>query len=79
MYIHKQNRDNLLVPNRNTRGAVRDKFYIERYQNCKYKNSPYYKGAELWKNLPIDLTRSECLFQFKTGLKKLYKKYKCDD
>ena len=60
MYIHKQNRDNLLVPNRNTRGAVRDNFYIERYQNCKYKNSPYYKGAELWKNLPIDLRIDYC-------------------
>ena len=75
MYIHKGNRMNLIVPPRNTRAATRDQFYVERYKNIKYKNSPFYKGAELWKLLPMDIVTSGSLFEFKQLLKKQYKTY----
>ena len=76
MYTHKSNPANLRTFTRNTRGADRDTFHVERFQNCKYRNSPYFIGAELWKSIPLELTRSPTLFQFKCEMKKLYKKYK---
>ena len=79
MYIHKQDPVDLRVAVRNTREADRDTFKLERYQNQKYKNSLYFKGAEMWKCLQIYVTRSDCLFQFKTEVKQLYSKYKSDD
>ena len=77
MYLHKQNVDNLRVYNRNTRAARRDHFHIERYHNVKYKNSPFYKGAELWDLLPVDIVLSDSIFQFKKELKRKYTIY-CD-
>ena len=65
MYIHKDNVNNMRVMPRNTRAAQRDNFYVARYNNVKYKNSLFYKGVELWNLLPIDITASESLFQFK--------------
>ena len=75
MYNHKSCRLNLIVPPRNTRAANRDQFYVERYNNTKYKNSPFYKGAELWKLLPLDIATSDSLFQFKQYLKRQYTIY----
>ena len=75
MFQHKDTPMNLRVIACNTRGADRDQFYVERYNNCKYKNSPFYKGAELWKLLPIHITWSDSLFQFKQSLKKQYRTY----
>ena len=71
MYVHKKNRANMRIPPRNTRAADRDVFHVQQYNICKYKNS--------WNNLPIDLTRSLSLPQFKMGLKRLYKKFKEED
>ena len=56
---------------RNTRGADRDTSYVERYRNNRYKNSPYYVGAELWNTLynciksiwrtrKVDVVYNEC-------------------
>ena len=73
MYLHKDNTDNLRNRVRLTREADRVAFQVEIYQNCKYKNSPYYKGANLWKSIPLELTRSPCRLHFKNELKKLYK------
>ena len=39
---------------RQTRRAMCEQFYVERYNNCKYKNSPFFKGEELW-NLILPL------------------------
>ena len=75
MYIHRRDPANLKIPVRNTREADRDIFKVERYKNCKYKNSPYYKGADIWKSLPLDISDSDCMFQFKKGIKRIYKKY----
>ena len=78
MYLHKSNVDNLRVPNRNTRAAQRDQFYAERYNNFKYKNSPFYKGSEVWNLLPRENVESESIFQFKQYLlKRTYTVY-CD-
>ena len=75
MYMHKNNPDNLRPIARNTRAADRDQFYVERYSNYKYKNSPFYKGVELWKLLPNDLVNVDTIYQFKRELKSRYKKY----
>ena len=76
MFIHKYNHVNMRIPPRNTRDADRELFYVERFNNCKYKNSPYYKGAEIWKTSPIDLTQCPSVSHFKMCLKRLYKSYK---
>ena len=47
------------------------------YNNLKYKNSPFYKGVELWNLLPLDIATSDSLFQFKHSMKKKYKTF-CD-
>ena len=57
---------------RNTCAARRDNFYVKRYNNLKYKNSPFYKGVELWNLLPLDIATRDSLFQFKHSLKKKY-------
>ena len=57
---------------RNTRAADRDQFYVERYNNYKYKNIPFYKGSELWKLLPQDIASADSLYQFKDSMKKTY-------
>ena len=77
MYLHKNTIDNMRILNRNTRAARCEHFYVERYNNIKYKNSPFYEGAELWDLLPLYITESESIFQFKHNLKRRYKIY-CD-
>ena len=77
MYIHKENVNNLRAMPRNTQVAMRDNFYVEHYNNLKYKNSPFYKGVESWKLLPMDISMSDSLFQFKQKLKRKYKTF-CD-
>ena len=77
MYIHKENVNNIRNMPRSTRIARRDNFYVERYNNLKYKNSPFYKGVELWNLLPLDIATSDSLFQFKNSMKKKYKIF-CD-
>ena len=73
MFCHKDSPLNLRRPVRITRGAACDIFHVERYQNCKYKNSPYYRGANLWKELPLDISNSDSVFQFKQNLNKKYR------
>ena len=75
MHLHKANCKNIAIPPRNTRAADRDNFVIERYNNLKYKNSPFYKGANLWSLLPIDIARSQSIYEFKKSLKNRYTTY----
>ena len=75
MYLHKEDAQNLIVPNRHTRAAVRPQFHVERYNVNKYRNSPFYKGYELWKLLPLDIATADSLFQFKQLFKKKYNMY----
>ena len=75
MFLHRKNPRNIRIPARNTRGANRDQFVVERYNNLKYKNSPFYKGSELWQHLPLDIVTSDSIFSFKKCLKNRYKTY----
>ena len=75
MYLYKEDAQNLIVANRQTRAADCSQFHVERYNFCKYKNSPYYKGAELWKLLPIDIVTLDSIIQFKHLLKSSYKTF----
>ena len=63
MYKHKTSHDVQQLFLRATRGAERYKFAVERYNVVKYKNSPYYKGSELWNALPQDTIDSTCFTQ----------------
>ena len=74
-YVSKNDHDNLRIPVRHTRAAERTQFSIEKYNVCKYKNSPFYKGADLWKLLPNDIIASDTVFQFKSLLKTRYKDF----
>ena len=75
MILQKINPNNLRIAPRQTRGADHEQFLVERYDNLKYKNSAYYKGAVLWKLLPHDIATSESMFQFKKSLKSRYKTF----
>ena len=61
--------------NRHTRGADRFKFKLERYNTVKYKNSPYYKGSELWDSLALATINCDNLFEFKQCLRKRFINY----
>ena len=74
MFMHKNNPVNLRPPVHNTRAADREQFYAERFSNCKYRNSPFYKGTELWKLLPNEIVNNGSVYQFKLDLKVRYRK-----
>ena len=75
MFIHKFNHDVRRPVNRHTRGADRFKFKLERYNTVKYKNSPYYKGSELWDSLALATINCDNLFEFKQCLRKRFINY----
>ena len=58
---------------RRTRAANVYTFNRERYNCIKYKNSPYYKGAVLWDNLPLVARNSVNLKESKSHLNNVYK------
>ena len=70
MFTHRLDINVQRVNARNTRASQRYRFYKERYNSVKYKDNPYYKGAELWDHLLLDTINSVTLFEFKTCLKK---------
>ena len=51
------------------------RFYTERYNVVKYKNSPFYKGVELWDSLPLPIIDCGNIFDFKAALKKVMGPY----
>ena len=75
MYKHKTSHDVQQVFLRATRGAERYKFAVERYNVVKYKNSPYYKGSELWYALPRDTIDSTHFTEFKRNLMNGFRTY----
>ena len=75
MYLHKKNHDVQRAVRRATRGARRYKFSVERYNTVKYKNSPFYKGCELWDTLPKPIIDSETLVEFKKLLRREFVSY----
>ena len=65
MFIHKHTHNVQRPVRRLTRGGDRFRFHLERYNNVKYKNSPYYKGSEQWDTLPRSTITCDTLFDFK--------------
>ena len=58
MFIYKNRHDDIRrVHARNTRGANVYSFVREKYNNVKFKNSPYYKGSLIWDSLPVETRR----------------------
>ena len=60
---------------RNTRAANLYSFTRERYHNNKYKNSPFYKGAMLWDQLPVNARQCLLHTEFKKVLTHVYREY----
>ena len=52
-------------------------FETDIYQCAKYRNNPYYKGAQLWKLLPRDIQNCDLLSDVKRKLVNHYKP--CND
>ena len=75
MFNHKLRHNVRCDAPRATCNADRFTFHTERYNNLKYKNSPYYKGSELWNTLPITTTNCDNIFEFKSSLRKIYRKF----
>ena len=65
MYIYKDVHSVQREHRRATQAADRFEFHDERYGSVKYKNSPYYKGSELWDKLPQETINIKCLFELK--------------
>ena len=63
------------VAPRNTWAANRKKFKTEKYENVKYKKSPYYKAAKLWDSLPPHIVELGTVTELKKHLKKLFHPY----
>ena len=60
---------------RNTRAADVCSFVREKYQNVKYKNSPYYEGSLLWDTLPVATRQCLNSIDFRNSLKCIYHSY----
>ena len=75
MYKHKLVFNTGRTFQRATRGAERYTFDVERYNVIKYKNSPYYKGADLWDTLPRQVIDSTCFTELKKNMSLFYHQY----
>ena len=56
----------------NTKQGNRYHFNTHTYQSGKYKRSPDFKGAELWKLIPDDVISLPSLYKFKNRLKGIF-------
>ena len=76
MFIYKDRHNDVRrIHERNTRAANVYSFVRERYNNVKYKNSPYYKGSLIWDTLPNDVKRSSSIAEFRKALSRIYVRY----
>ena len=76
MYLYKIRHDDIRrVHVRNMRGAYVYSFERERYNNVKYKNSPYYKGSLIWDTLQILMRRLDNIQDFKMELLTIFQHY----
>ena len=74
LYSHGKLNPQVLAPPCNPRAANRLKYWIqtEKYENGKYKNSPFYKAAKLWDTLPKYIVDTGTLTELKKHLKAYY-------
>ena len=47
----------------------------KKYENTKYKHSPYYKAAKLWDTLAVDIIDSTTIGELIKRLKVLYAQF----
>ena len=71
MYNYKDTVNPVRIYPRNTRGANRYRFNIEKCNTVKYQNSPYFRGSKLWDMLLKSSTECTSLFEFKAVIKKV--------
>ena len=77
LYVHgNMNPEVISVPTRNTRAATRTKFKTVKYENAKYRDSPYYKAAKLWDTLPHNIIDTGSLVELKKLLKSFFSPFK---
>ena len=76
LHVHgTMNPEVIHVPPRNTRAANIKKYKTGKYENVKYRNSPYYKAAKLWDTLPNDIKNIATTAELKGLLKKHFFPY----
>ena len=71
MCIHRKNQNPVRINPRNTRGANRYRFYNERCNTIRYRNSPFYRGSKLRNLLLKSTIDCDTISEFKTVLKKV--------
>ena len=77
LLMFKKSKDVCLhkVFNRNTRASNCIVFKTDQYEGTLYKRSPYFVGAKLWDELPRDVIKLPCIFEFKKKIENNNKKY----
>ena len=56
--------------------SVPQKYRTEKYENTKYRDSPYYKAAKLWDTLPQNIVDTGTLIEFKRLLKPYFSPFR---
>ena len=75
MYDEARNADNLVVPVRATRQALKMNLKQYKLHNKRYFSSPYILGKSLWDSLPLDVQQLPTKFAFKVKIKKPFTVY----
>ena len=75
MYDEARHDDNIAVPVRATRQALKMNLKQYKLHNKRYTNSPYIRGKRLWDSLPLDIQRLPSKFEFKGKIKSRFEKY----
>ena len=76
MYYQSKKMENLKEPNRHTRATEKIVFKIPTRCTTKFLNSSYFRGTQLWNNLPRNIQCSETMFKFEKSIAPLYKTYR---
>ena len=76
MYQQSTDIRNLKVVERQTRGGSKIVFNVPTKCTQTYLNSPYYKGVQLWNNLPNNVQRSINVSQFDKHVRPIYSQYR---
>ena len=75
MYDEAHRIENVVVPIRATRQALKMNLKQYKLHNKRYTNSPYIRGKSLWDSLPNDVQRLPSKFEFKSKIKMQYTLY----
>ena len=75
--MYRKSKDNTLrkVFIRNTRESTRFTFKTDSFEGALYKRSPYFIGAKMWMDLPIEYLDLPDIYSFRARLKNDNRKY----